>query len=56
MSDLICFISPIKFFKDCLEVFCLLVAFAAGILINERLGLPGKVVRSPVCVCFLGLL
>lgn len=44
MSDfVICFIFPIKFFKDFLGVFCLLlVAFAAGILINERLGLPYK--------------
>lgn len=42
MSDLICFISPIKFFNDFLGVFCLLVAFAAGILITERLALPEK--------------
>lgn len=42
MSDLICFISPIKFFKDFLGVCCLCVAFAAGIMINERLALPHK--------------
>lgn len=41
MSDLICFISPINFFKDFLGVFCLLVEFSAGILINENTDLPG---------------
>lgn len=45
MSDLICFISLIKFFKDFLGVFCLLVAFVAGILIKERLGLPDKLLE-----------